>query len=103
MQLEIIKVKDIFFLQISKFIHKCLNSNIIGNFHRWFKLNNEVHMHKTRANFSDSLQEPTNNLSIPFGRTSHYGLKQIKVSGPKIWNSLPLDSRNIICLILKIL
>ena len=36
----------------------------------------------------------TNKLSIPFGRTTHYGLKQIKVHGPKIWNSLPLSIRN---------
>ena len=26
---------------------------------------------------------------IPGTRTSHYGLKQIKSQGPKIWNSIP--------------
>ena len=82
-----------------KFIHKCINSNIIGNFDQWFKLNKDIHTHSTRTNYNEDLQESTNNLSIPFGRTTHYGLKQIKVSGPKIWNSLPLDIRNIKSLI----
>ena len=99
LKLGLLKVKDIFFLQISKFIHKCINSNIIGNFDQWFKLKIDFHIHKTRANYSNSLQESTNNLSIPFGRTTHCGLKQIKVSGPRIWNSLPLALRNIKSLI----
>ena len=30
-----------------------------------------------------------NNLFIPSARTSHYGLKLIKVQGPKIWNEIP--------------
>ena len=92
--LEILKVKDIFLLQISKFIHKCVNYNIIDNFNQWFTLNKDVHFHRTRANFSNSTQQTTNNLFIPFGRTTNYGLKKIKVNGPKIWNSLPINLRN---------
>ena len=38
-KLEILKVKDIFTLQISKFIYKCLNRDTPDNFHEWFKLN----------------------------------------------------------------
>ena len=37
----------------------------------------------------------TNNLFIPIARTSHYGLKLIKVQGPKIWNDIPPSIRNI--------
>ena len=36
-ELGLLKLNDIFILQISKFIHKCLNSDIISNFDRWFK------------------------------------------------------------------
>ena len=93
-KLEILKIKDIFLLQISKFIHKCVNSNIIDNFNQWFTLNKDVHFHRTRANFRISSQETTNNLFIPFGRTTNYGLKKVKVNGPKIWNSLPINLRN---------
>ena len=82
-------------MQILKFIHKCINANIIGNFGQWFKLNIDVHTHLTRINYSKISQESTIKLSIPFGRTTHCGLKQTKISGPRIWNSLPLGLRNI--------
>ena len=94
-KLGFLKLNDIFILQISKFIHKCLYCNIIDNFDKWFTLNNEVHFHRTRANFNDDSQELTNNLYIPFGRTTHCGLKQIKVKGSKIWNSLPIILRDV--------
>ena len=94
-KLSLLRIKGIFILQILKFIHKCINCDIISNFDHWFKLNYEVHSHKTRSNYSNSLLDNTNNLAIPFGRTTHCGLKLIKVSGPKSWNSLPLDLRNI--------
>ena len=94
-EMGILKIKDIFAMQISKFIHKCINSNIIGNFDKWFVLNSDVHYHKTRSNYNISEMRYTNNLFIPFGRTTHYGLKLIKVSGPKLWNNLPLDLRTI--------
>ena len=95
LELEFLKVEDIFILQLSKFLHKCLNSDIISNFDNWFKYNFEIHSHGTRTNYNINLLENTNNLAIPFGRTSNYGLKLIKVSGPKLWNSLPLDLRNL--------
>ena len=95
LKLSFLKVEDIFILQVSKFVHKCINFDIINNFANWFKLNHEVHSHSTRTNYSSSLLDNTNNLSIPFGRTTNYGLKLIKVSGPKLWNSLPLDIRNL--------
>ena len=90
----ILKIKDIFTLQISKFIHKCINYNIIGNFRHRFKDNKDVHSYLTRTNYNKDSQESTNKLTIPFGRTTHCGLKQIKVNGPRIWNSLPLAIRN---------
>ena len=69
-ELGILKIKDVFVLQISKFIHKCVNSNIIGNFDKWFILNFEVHSHRTRSNYNYAKMNYTNNLFIPFGRTT---------------------------------
>ena len=69
-ELGLLNVKDVFVLQLSKFIHKCLNSNIICNFDNWFKLNCEVHKHQTRSNYNYHNQNYTNNLFIPFGRTT---------------------------------
>ena len=35
-----------------------------------------------------------NNLFIPSIHTTHYGLKQLKVNGPRIWNELPYHLNN---------
>ena len=94
-ELSLLKIKDIFTLQISKFIHKCINFDIISNFNNWFKLNCETHSYQTRSNFNHSNNSSTNNLYIPFGRTTNYGLKSIKINGPKIWNNIPAEIRNI--------
>ena len=51
-----------------------------------------VHKYKTRLNYVGS-DKPTNNLFIPSARTSNYGLKLLKVNGPKIWNSIPIGVR----------
>ena len=75
---------------ISKFIFKCLNKTNPANFHYWYKLTSEVHNHNTRSKSIDIDNSiTTRTLFIPIARTSHYGLKLLKVQGPKIWNNLP--------------
>ena len=95
LKLDILKIKDIFLLQISKFIFNGLRKNTPSNFESWFKLNHSVHSHRTRSNFNDVVNlEYSNNLHILYARTSFYGLKLIKVFGPKFWNSIPLHIRS---------
>ena len=90
LKLDILKIKDIFLLQISKFIFNCLRKNT-PNFESWLS----VHSHRTRSNFNDVVNlEYSNNLHILYARTSFYGLKLIKVFGPKFWNSIPLHIRS---------
>ena len=36
----------------------------------------------------------TRTLFVPFSRTIHYGLKQLKTQGPKIWNNIQPLIRN---------
>ena len=49
----------------------------------------QIHNYNTRSGYTDTDQLlSTKNLFILTARTSHYGLKKIKVLGPKIWNSL---------------
>ena len=36
----------------------------------------------------------TNNLFIPTARTSNYGVKLLKVKGPRVWNALPNSIKN---------
>ena len=97
-KLEFLRIKDIFEIQISKFVFECLHKISPTQFHLWFETNVSKHNHATRANsiiLSDSMVTQTFNLFIPYGRTTHYGLKSVKVFGPKIWNNIPIDIRSI--------
>ena len=89
-KLGFLNLKDIFKFQISIFIHKCLYLRFSDNFKDWFTLNHTKHDYITRHNYSNpSNKVASNSLFIPQARTSNYGLKMLKVKGPKIWNSLP--------------
>ena len=88
--LNIHKVQDIFVLRIAKFIFNCLIKITPLNFHKWFKLTILVHRYNTRSKYVDIEKSiPTRTLFVPSARTSYYGLKLIKVLGPKLWNNLP--------------
>ena len=52
-KLEILKIKDIFTLQIAKFIYKSSSGDTPENFHEWFKLNCDSHTYNTRSNYID--------------------------------------------------
>ena len=52
-KLEILKINDIFTLQIAKFIYKSLIWDTPENFHEWFKLNCDSHSYNTRSNYTD--------------------------------------------------
>ena len=105
--LEILKIHDIFKLQVSKFIFNCINSNVPTNFQNWFKFNYNVHSYNTRSAFFDIDNDVdidnainSNTLFRRNARTTHCGLKLLKVSGPKMWNLIPNHIRSIQPLIL---
>ena len=50
-----------------------------------------IHEHSTRSNYNVNDGIIINNLLVPSVNTSNYGLKQLKVLGPRIWNKLPTD------------
>ena len=89
-QLYIHKVQDIFVLRIAKFIFNSLIGITPLNFHNWFYLTVQIHNYNTRSKYVDIDKSiPTRTLFVPTARTSHYGLKLIKVLGPKLWNNIP--------------
>ena len=93
-KLELLKVEEIFKYYISKFIFKCLLQLTPINFHSWFTASSVIHNYRTRSNFNIEFNSDSKNLFIPSARTTNYGLKQITVSGPKIWNDLPYLIKN---------
>ena len=101
-ELKLLKIKDIFYLNINKFIHKCINKKAPSNFDDWFSINTNNYTTRSKVNFSKNSKlisntewdkTNTNNLYIPHGRTVHMGLNQIKVSGPRFWNILPTSTK----------
>ena len=93
------KVTDVFQSQIIRFIHDCLKKFSPAHFHDWFILvNTSNHSHATRANATigeGGVLVNTDNLFVPYARTTHYGLKSIRVKGPTIWNNVPYNIRSI--------
>ena len=73
---------------------KCINRTSPVQFHDWFKLSHEVHDHSTRSNFNANEGLIINDLFVPSARTTNYGLKQLKVNDPRIWNKLPFYLKN---------
>ena len=94
-KLETLKVMDIYKYQVSKFTYKSINKMAPDNFHNWFVINHERHGYSTRSNINISDGTKIKNLFIPSVRTTNYGLKQLKSTGPRIWNALPLNLKNI--------
>ena len=93
-KMEILKIHDIFKMMISKFIFNCLNEKNPINFHSWYKLTTLGGKHNTRSKFVDIDNDiTTRTLKIPTARTTHCGLKLLKVQGSKIWNKLPPSLR----------
>ena len=89
---------DIFVLQLSCFVFDCLKGHAPNQFMPWFTLNSQIHDHATRSNtvnISDNQVIYSNNLFVPYARTTYYGLKSIKVSRAKTWNYLPASLRDI--------
>ena len=93
-KLETMKVMDIYRYQVSKFVFKSINSLAPRNFHGWFQLTHGRYGYRTRSNFSNEDGSIIMNLFIPSARTTNYGLKQLRVNGPRIWNSLPTYIKN---------
>ena len=101
-KLETLKIMDIYKYQVVKFIFKSIKKLTPINFHNWFITNYErcgVNIN-TRSNFNADNSKFIKNLFIPFARTTNYGLKQLKVNGPRIWNELPNNIKNITSLTL---
>ena len=93
-KLNMLKVSDIHKYQVLKFVFKSINMLAPEQFHDWFQLNHESNRYKTRSNSNIDSGSIIKNLVIPYARTTNYGMKQLKVNGPRLWNLLPSNIKN---------
>ena len=95
--LDILKIKDIFDLNIANFIYTTLNKESPEIFHDWFIYNHLVHEHSTRASaviiqsehFDVGHAVPSRNLHTQRANLEKYGSRLIQVYGPILWNNIP--------------
>ena len=78
-KLDILKVEDIHFLEVSKFMHKFAKQTLPLTFSEYFR---EIpHHHDTR-------NKAKNTLSLPKPRTN-FGKQSLKFIGVKVWSEIP--------------
>ena len=84
--LNILKIFDIFKLQLGSNVFKTINK--IGPCENLLKFDfaNDIHSYNTRFSCQ-------NNLYRARSRTNRYGLKRIENEGAKLWNEIDLDIR----------
>ncbi len=84
MDLSILIVKDIFKLQVTKFVYKQTGNCLPSIFIKYLTTNAQVHRCRTRQ---------VDRLHVPISRTTH-GVKSIKVTGVNVFNRWPLYTTN---------
>ena len=99
-ELSIIKLKDIYDLQLMRFVYDFLYGISPKQFHPWFRLITDNHDHATRsntANIETGSNKTTlgNNLFVPYARTTYYGIRSIRVKGSAHWNNIPHNIRSV--------
>ena len=84
--LNIVKLEDIFNLNVLTFVYKAINKYRQSSFITISPPDSSVHSFGTR-------QATRGDLFISFKRTTLYGLKTVKYIDSKLWNTLPLFIR----------
>ena len=98
-KLEILKLCDIFHLNILNFVYStlCYDSPFI--FWDWFIYCHSLHNYATTSStniicndyFDVGTVDTTYTLRVPRGMLEKYGRKMVKYSGARLWNALPSD------------
>ena len=84
--LKILKLGDVFQLNLLIFVYKAINKMPPIYFHDYFTPDSSVHRFGTR-------QAARGDLFISLKRTTIYGLKTVQYFGSKVWNTLPIFIR----------
>ena len=95
--LELLKLNDIFKLNIVKFIYETLCFESPENFWNWFQYTHDIHAYSTKSSsvihqsnyFDTGISNPTFTLYAQKANLVKYGGRLVKVLGPLFWNELP--------------
>ena len=85
--LQILKLDDIYHLYVSSFVYECHNNLALNYFSGYFTQVSDIYHHNRRsASHGDFFLKRKNTLQ--------YDLRSVCFNGAKIWNNIPLDTRN---------
>ncbi len=98
-ELKFLDFKDIYKFNIAKFVYLTLCKISPGIFFNWFTYTHQVHSYATKSNvtisqdhyFDVGTEHKTYTLYTKKANLVNYGEKMIHISGPLIWNDLPLN------------
>ena len=85
--LNILRLKDIFELEIAKFMHSFHHNKIPENFNSYFRTASQQHTHLTRS--------ITNKNYFLKRVNTKYGQSSFNFHGVKIWNKIPLLNKSL--------
>ena len=83
-QYKILKINDLYRLQLGQFMYALNNNNLPSIFNNIFVLNNSIHNYPTRQ---------ADCMHLPLKRTL-FAQNTFVYLGPKLWNSLPDEIKN---------
>ena len=86
-KLQVLKQEHMFQLQLSTFVHECINNISPLHFQTYFNKTLNIHQISTR-------QAVRGDLFVEYRSTIQYGIRSIPHLGARIWNDLPLFIRN---------
>ena len=84
---QILKLNDMFRLQVASFVYECTNNIASVYFTNYFTRINIIHRISTHRSMENDLYAVSCN-------TTQYGLISIHYSGVRLWKSLPLEIKD---------
>ena len=86
--LNLLKLNDVIESQILSFVYQWSRRLLPPCFSEYFEFTSSVHFYSTR-------QSCNRNLYVTWVKyTTQYGLRSVKFTGPRLWNSLPTSITN---------
>ena len=84
--LFLLKLDDIFTLQLTSFVYACINKLASAVFDNYLKYISNIHDCSTR-------QAARGDIFVERKNTMQYGIKSVRYAGTKSWNTIPIEIR----------
>ena len=86
-EMDILKIDNIYKLEVGKFMYKFDNDLLPDNFNEYFQYVRNVHTYSTRMSTNKCMYIKISNTK--------FSKKMLKVKGTEIWNSIPLELKEL--------